>query len=220
MSRSTIFISIFSFSILFLGACSGGAEAPVTDEGSETSEFVSETETEEDETPETTQNEMEGKIVLKVGEHEWIGSSFLLDPSTPRAEWQTNKMEGMENETPIVGMTMISQKPNDFSVALGYSGDDVNSLDMKGTYSLNAQSATPFTISLNLDGQTKNFTFDKGEVNVVKMDKEGVKLTATGSGLFADLGAGKVEMDQPATFEVEIEFPNVLVDGAHVKQVE
>jgi len=215
----------FIFSICFLLAvslfsCGDSKTATQEPQNEESSESISATPPEETQEEEPTEKStFEGSAVLKVGDNTFEGLQFLLDPSTPKSEWLTNSMVGMENEKAVFAAAITATAPSQFSLVLGYSGEKVNEKSLSGTFSLDPNSENPFTISAIMDNNMKNFTFSAGSVEIVKLTPETVELKAKGTGLYANIEKQEYLENQPATFNIKLSFPNIIVNGKDVKRV-
>lgn len=166
----------------------------------------------------TTEN-IHGKVLFKGKGQTYKGTTFFVDSSTPRSEWLTNNAVGMETETPIFAATFTAIKPHDISVGIGYSGKKVNNKKLSGTLSLDATAKNPFTITVILDKHMKSFTFSSGVVTIQEITPQKIKLKAKGKGLYSDIKKQEYLDNQPATIEIELTFPNIIIDGKDVKKV-
>lgn len=164
------------------------------------------------------QKTIKGRVLFKVNGQTFEGTEFSLDPSTPRSEWFTNQSESIE--IPTFGASMIATKPNNIMIVIGYSNEKVNEKMLSGTYSLDSNKENPFTIGLNMDNNMKNFTFSSGTVEINKLTPELVKLTAIGTGLYSDIQKQEYLENEKATIELELAFPNIIIDGKDIKRVE
>lgn len=166
------------------------------------------------------QESISGTVILRVHNQIFEGRTFLVDPTTPKSVWLTNNMEGMENETPIFAMNMSSVKPKQMGVVLGYSGKEVNAKALSGTFSMSPDNENTFTIALLMDENMKTFSFSEGSVSITQLTPEKVKLVARGTGLYSDIEKQEYLDNQDAEVEVEISFPNIVVDGKDIKRVD
>jgi hypothetical protein len=175
-------------------------------------------ESEEKEHSNEADKTVKGKVVLNLNGKIFETTGFVPDPSSPRSEWLTNMAEGMENQVPTLAMAISGLRPSQCSVLIGYTGKKVNNKNLSGSFPIGTEENT-FTISLIMDNNMKNFTFSKGTVEVEKLTPETVKLKAEGIGLYADNGKQQYKENEKATFELELSFPNILIDGKEIKRI-
>lgn len=209
------------FFLALVSSCSNQKdnESNQTEDGLQTSivEIRDEPENQIEEKPE--QETIKGKVLLKVNGKTFEGTDFFVDSSTPRSEWLTNQTEGMENEIPTFAAGIVATKPNHIMIAIGYSSEIVNEKKISGSYSLDANEENPFTISLTMDENMRSFTFSSGTVEVDRLTPEQVKLTAAGTGLYSDIQKQEYLENEKAIIELELTFPNILIDGKDIKRV-
>jgi hypothetical protein len=217
-SKTKFFSTLTVMMLLFTISC--GVSAQQNDESIPMEKSQVEERSDAENSSLSGEESISGTVILRVNNKTFKGSTFSVDPTTPKSVWHTKNMEGMENEIPILALSMSSLEPKRMGVLVGFSGEEVNAKKLSGTFSLDPNIKNPFTITLVMDDNMKTFSFSSGTVTVDELSPESVKLTAKGAGLYADMEKQEYLDNQSAEVEIEMTFPNIMIDGKDIKRVD
>ncbi|MEZ5059753.1 MAG: hypothetical protein R2879_22190 [Saprospiraceae bacterium] len=155
-----------------------------------------------------------GTVRFEMGEEEVELDEFVMEQYSVMA-WYLP-----QNGNPgIVSVALAGEDPESM-VSVTVTGKDVTGKKLSGTYPMDGVSPTNIQIALSWGPQKENnFSFNKGNGIITLIDQEGnLKLSATGSGIYTNTkDHTKMKQNVPASFEIDVEMPDVVVDNEYVK---
>jgi len=213
--KKRTFIFLFTASSLLIACNNSEENAGNEDENTAQNDVTSEN----DVAPEDEQTEeAKGRAFLKVGELTFEGTTFLTDQNSPSSNWADIPQVDSDELQPTMAMEIQTISPNQMMISLGLTGEKVKDRKLEGDFSLNTDTENPFVISVIIDDGMKNYTFSDGTVTISELIPEHVNLTAEGTGMYSDFESGEVMVEKSASFELELNLPNIFIDGETIKQ--
>jgi hypothetical protein len=155
-----------------------------------------------------------GTLHFEMGDQELDLDEFLMEQYSVMA-WYLPQ----NGNSGIVSVALAGEDPESM-VSVTVTGKDVTGRKLSGTYPMDGISETNIQIALSWGPQKENnFSFNKGNGIITLIDQEGnLKLSASGSGIYTNTkDHTKMKQNVPASFEIDVEMPDVVVDNEYVK---